>query len=184
MSFQQPHETAAFCAGSPETMSSIETDLVTSPASLVSISFPVRPTTICKQTNNPSYTCYTGSAECKETCLDFGHEPYSLEFFSRCLLFLTKTKRSNEAGSQPTYILPYQELVNAHAGIYSNAAAKVTLEFLLLHCTRCIVCQQFCQTLYNTPKEEDISPKIKTWNMAYYTNEWRRVCCCCRQAHN
>ncbi len=183
MSFQQPHATAAFCAGSPETMSSIDTDLVTSPASLVSISFPVRPTTIWKETNNPSYTCYTGSAECKETCLDFGHEPYSLEFFSQCLLFLTET-RSNKAGSQPTYILPYQELVNAHAGIYSNAAPKVTLEFLLLHCTRCIVCQQFCQTLYNTTKEEDISP-IKTWNMAYYTNEWRRVCCCCcRQEHN
>jgi hypothetical protein len=41
----------------------------------------------------------------------------------------------------------YQKLIDAHAGINGNLAAKIALKFLLLHCSRSVVRKQLRQSL-------------------------------------
>ena len=86
--------------------------LVTSPASLVRVSVPVRPTTIY------NFTKYNK----KKVKLNYIMTITSAqEFF--------KKKRGNFGENE----LMYKKLVNAHAGIDSNLPTKKAFKFLLLN---------------------------------------------------
>lgn len=84
--------------------------LVVSPASFVSISVPLRPTTI-----------------------------YSIQFKKHITV---KTSISTQYSVLRENDNSYKKLIDAHAGVDSNFAAKIALEFLLLHGSRSIVRQQ------------------------------------------
>lgn len=93
--------------------------LVVSPASFVSISVPLRPTTIYNIKFKKHITL--------KTCIST-HEYRLIRTYRYSVL----CENDNS----------YKKLIDAHASVDSNFAAKIALEFLLLHGFRSIIRQQ------------------------------------------